>query len=227
MPRQKDIDWIFFDIGGVLADDTALEDARDGIITSTVEKVWRKPTAEEMRAARLAASAQIGDMTANTIDALLPDHVLAATAKVEAELIKQSFPSFSSLSSIRPEAKAILERLSSVYRLGIMANQPTRTRDKLKSAGILGLFSQTGMSADYNYHKPDVRLYEEILRETGASPERSVMVDDNYERGLHVAKRLGFRVVWFEEPNSRFRSPDMSPDWVIHNLNDLLDIFCD
>ena len=131
----------------------------------------------------------------------------------------------STLSSIRPEAKEVVEVLSKKYRLGVMANQPTKTADKFKVAGIDGYFSQLGMSHDYGYHKPDPRLYAEILAETKAVAERSVMIDDNYERGLRTAKDLGFKIVWYLETGSRFWIPDAKADWIIGNLRDLLSIF--
>ncbi len=225
MNKLENANWLFFDVGGVLTDDTALEDRRDAIIAAAVAGVRRAPTADEMHAARIAASRELGEMTANTINALLRDEEQRAAALTAAKELQKRLLPPGPLSKIRPEAKAVLEALAPRYKLGIMANQPSSTKEKLTAAGILHLFSQTGMSADYDYHKPDPRLYEEIMRETGARPERSVMIDDNYERGLRPAKKLGMRVAWYIEKNSRFLTEETQEDWVIHDLRDLLKIF--
>jgi len=225
MAAIKDIDWIFFDVGGVLADDAEFEKVRDRMVIEAVAGLRPALTPEELTAARSKASGTVGHLTENMIAALVDDSVMRISAQSRVKELQKKFPPYSSLSRIRPEAGRVLAALARHYRLGIMANQPKSTKERLTAAGIVGLFSQSGMSHDYGFHKPDRRLYEAVLAETGARPSRSVMVDDNYERGLRTAKSLGLKTVWFTEGGAGLPVPDADPDWRISRFEELADIF--
>jgi FMN phosphatase YigB (HAD superfamily) len=227
MLKRTDIDWIFFDIGGVLTDDRAFEAARDQVIIEAVSAHAAAPDAERVRGARRLASSRTGELTANIIAELVADDGVRLRVQTEAdELWRERAGDRRHLSPVRPEAGPVLERLATCYRLGIMANQPTRTKEKLLGAGILHHFSHAGMSEDYGFHKPDPQLFREVLHATGATAARSVMIDDNLERGLLPAKKLGFRIVWFVGDKTATAKDKMSADWIITELEDLDTIFC-
>lgn len=227
MPKHTDIDWIFFDIGGVLTDDRAFEAARDQVIIEAVSAHAAAPDAERIREARRLASGRLGELTANIIAELVADDGVRLRVQAEAErLWRERAGDRRHLSPLRPEAGPVLERLATCYRLGIMANQPARTKEKLLGAGVLHHFSHVGMSEDYGFHKPDPRLFREVLRATGATAARSVMIDDNLERGLTPAKALGFHTVWFADDKAGTAAATPSAHRTIARLDELVTIFC-
>lgn len=126
-------------------------------------------------------------------------------------------------SNVHPGTREVLETLAQEYKLGIIANQSTEARQKLIEADILSYFDFVGISHELKLSKPDPWIFEAAFEATGATPGKSVMIDDNIERGLAPAKKLGMKVVWYDLGTRK--DP---PDWIdfrIENLDDLLSIF--
>ena len=61
------------------------------------------------------------------------------------------------------------------------------------------------ISGDVRKEKPDPAIYQIVLRETGAAPERCLFADDN-PRNLPVAEKMGFRTFLFrgQDPATMF-----------------------
>lgn len=221
MRKRFEIDWVFFDIGGVLLDNAFFEKWRNETLVSILQKHEPSISLEKVLAILPQASGMIGNLESNILDLLLDDETARIKAQEEMRERWQNEVSYLEQSPIRTDAVGVVKSLSENYRLGIIANQPSEVKATLNAGGLLQYFSHTGISKDYNLHKPDARLFEMVLKETGADPRRSVMIDDNIERGLDPARSLGMKTVWFKLTE---REPS-SVDWIIYSLSDLLNIF--
>lgn len=214
------IDWIFFDVGGVLIDDTVPEKGRIDLIYKIVQRYKPAITKKDILAVRPAASAMVGGLSDNLLQLLLGKELATESLLEE---IRGEKMDYLDNAVIRPEAQEVAEQLSKKYQLGILANQPVKTREKLEQAGVLDWFTHKGMSGDYNLHKPDPKLFKAIFAETGANPRTSVMIDDNIERGLMPAKKFGMTTIWYKAREREV--PREAVDMTINALGDLLNFF--
>lgn len=214
---MNNLDWVFLDVGGVLVDETKAEEIRFKNISDVVVKYGQSINRSEFDSLRIIASSKIGNLSENIIKILIPKSETQVAALND--LQKLSFPYYD-LISVRPEAKMILDKLCQSYKLGLIANQGTTILKIFENENILRYFSHAGVSKQYSFHKPDIRLFESILTETKADPQYALFVDDNIERSLVPAKSLGFTTVWYQTQN-RESLPNEVIDYTITSLNDL------
>lgn len=216
-------DWIFFDIGGPLIDDSAavkqrieinlrvLREFKPELARTDILKVWPQ------------ACARLGSVDQNLAVLLIEEERRAKQAFKEVIRQKGLATPYLELVRVRPEAAAICARLAASYRLGFIANQASAVRKLLADAGVLPHFSHQKVSDDYKLEKPDPKFYQRVLDETKANPSRSVMIDDNIERSLLPAKKFGMTTVWYKLAERTI--PERSCDYVIRSLIQLLALF--
>lgn len=226
MKKQPNIDWLFFDVGGTLLDNSIYGQWRLKTILEIVRKYRPNITEQDITAVVPKASGMIDNLDKNIITCLLPEEQKAELAELEMRRRwareKEGVDYYQQ--PIRPEGKPAVKILAKDYKLGLLANQSTKIREKLDAAGLLPYFAHTGVSADYRLIKPDPRLWLEVFKETGAIPNRAAVVDDNIERCLVPAKKFGMTTVWYKL-RERDNVPIGAVDYTITSLNDLLEIF--
>ena len=218
----KSIDWIFFDVGGVLINDAQYEAQRIKLILEIVRQYNPKINRADVLQVRPQASAMLGGLTINMITLLLPNKVQQASAVEKIKTVGKR-PDHGGYTVVRPEAKAVVAKLSQKYRLGLLANQPLVTKEKLEKSGLLQYFTFQGVSEDFHLRKPDPEFFRAIFKATGADPKESAIIDDNIERGLIPAKALGMTTVWFTLEKRGM--PKDTIDFTVLDLNELLKIF--
>jgi len=212
------VNWLFFDAGGVLLDETRHEEQRINLILKAVKNYKPEITRDDILAARFQASAVLGGLTENIIKVFLTDNDQIKSAL---ESIRKNWDNDQS-SFVKPDAKEVVEKLAAEYNLGLLANQPIITKEKLEKAGVLQYFKFQGVSEEFNLRKPDPEFFKAIFKATGADPKKSAIIDDNIERGLTPAKKLGMITVWFKLEARNV--PAGIIDYTVESLDDLLEI---
>lgn len=227
MKKQKEIDWIFFDVGGVLTDDSESEEWRKQMVFNVLHDYDKSITREMVDEAFPLASSTTGNTDDNLIKVIVQDKDEIEKLILKARSLKTNrwptMKDFADRSPFMPDALSVVKELSKSYKLGIIANQPHDTTERLEQEGLSNYFENIGISSMKGLHKPDIKLFEVILEETGADSQRSVMIDDNIERGLVPAKKLGMKTVWFD-CGVRKNAPGWM-DFKIKTFKDLLSIF--
>lgn len=218
------LNWIFFDVGGVLIDETEYTNWKKSTVLELIQAYQPELQRADVERAWIPASIQTGSLMQNVARLLLPNQKEAETVVALLQDKHDEMEVARKRQRIFPEARDVLAQLSQKYQLGLLANQPVETRLLLNDAGLLELFRHTNVSGDYPYQKPDPRYFLHTLKDTGARAEESVMIDDNPERGLMPAKRLGMTTVW-RKTSERTEIPQGTVDYTIMNLRELLDIF--
>ncbi|HNW71574.1 MAG TPA: HAD family hydrolase [Candidatus Paceibacterota bacterium] len=218
------IKWIFFDIGGVLADESEFQKIRENYNWETVKHFELNTTKEEIMAIWPEASGMIGDLDINIVSLALKDKSKIIEAVELMKTKRSEAPSYYDLLKVREEAKEVISKLSQKYKLGIIANQNSKVKEKLKEADLLKYFQNTDVSGDHKLNKPNSELFKKIFEITGASPVESVMIDDNIERGLSPAKNLNMTTVWYRLTD-RNNIPTNTVDYTVVSLMELLKIF--
>lgn len=214
--------WIFFDMGGVILNDDEPERLRQQALLKVAQHYMPSVTMDDVNNAWMEASKIKGNLRIEALRVLFKNSPKLQEA--EQEYTEACKYNYHELSTIRPEAKSVLEQLSQRYNLGITANQSEKTIELLEASGLLVFFSHQKMSAHIGLEKPDPNFFLTVLEDTGAKPSESVIVDDNWLRGLAPAKQLGMTTVLLKRdfipyPNTA------APDFTIDNLTELLNLF--
>jgi HAD superfamily hydrolase (TIGR01509 family) len=88
-------------------------------------------------------------------------------------------------------------KIASHQSVMLLSNATDRLHTDLQKLGIHSKFQRIFNSSDYGYAKPEEEIYKIVLRETNASPDEILFIDDS-ESNVRVAKSLGFQVHHFK-----------------------------
>ena len=95
-----------------------------------------------------------------------------------------------------PDAEAVLRTLQTRgYRMGIIANQPTGSAQRLARFGLRDYFDVICASAEEGVDKPDPALFRRALTRAGCAPADAVMIGDRTDNDIAPAKSLGMQTV--------------------------------
>lgn len=114
------------------------------------------------------------------------------------------------------------------YKLGIIANQPLGTAERLNAWGLRQYFDVIAASAEIGYAKPDREIFEKALELAGCTAEESVMIGDRLDHDIIPANALGMKTVWLKNGLGKYQSTELGngvADYQIFRLSELLCIF--
>ncbi|MGP1457906.1 MAG: HAD family hydrolase [Treponema sp.] len=196
----QNIDWIFFDMGSTLIDESKAAERR-------------------LRDAARLAGISYEQCFQKTAD------YFACGKSGYAELAKElhiPLPAWHSEEErLYPDAEGCLKRLSKRHKVGIIANQKKGSRERLAKFGILRYFSVIAASAEEGFAKPDIRLFESALKQADCSPNCAVMIGDRLDNDMAPAKAFGMKTVWIKRgfcARAIIRSEAERPDYIIESL---------
>ncbi|MDE6763563.1 MAG: HAD family hydrolase, partial [Oscillospiraceae bacterium] len=170
------IKWLFFDLGGTVYDETLSDKQR---IDNLIEKADLQMTYEDFYAEMLKAAK------------LYAPSPFAAARKVLG--IAENVPYSNQMEKLYPNALDVIKKLSKSYSLGIIANQPLNTAERLKNDGLSDYFGICLLSECVDLFKPDRRFFEYALAEVGCAPGEAVMICDRLDNDISPAKSIGMK----------------------------------
>ncbi len=93
----------------------------------------------------------------------------------------------------------ILEYLNEKYRLHIITNGFEEVQHtKLNNSGISNFFQTVTTSEEAGVKKPEMEIFLKAMNKSGALPEHSIMIGDNYEADIMGAHRAGMHSIFFD-----------------------------
>ena len=96
-----------------------------------------------------------------------------------------------------PGVKEMMERLTKFCLIGILSNGFSKTQyKKLHFSGLEKYVTRTIVSEELGINKPDRRIFEYAIRETGAR-KPYLMVGDHGESDVFGAMRAGWNAIWY------------------------------
>ena len=99
-----------------------------------------------------------------------------------------------------PETLHILERVRRRYRLYCLSNVDKATTHYLQDRyRLYDIFDGTVLSWEAGMRKPEMGIYELVVRRFNLTPERVLYVDDK-EPNLISARQIGFQTISFQSP---------------------------
>jgi HAD superfamily hydrolase (TIGR01549 family) len=127
---------------------------------------------------------------------------------------------------VPPSHPALLERLASRYRLGMISNfdhAPTARRI-LNTHRVAAFFDPILISDEFGRRKPHPAIFEAALQVIGASPEEALFVGDSIADDVIGAHNAHLPVAWLNV-NHESLPPDVPPpDHIIGRLDELPDV---
>lgn len=105
------------------------------------------------------------------------------------------------------EFKPVAQRLRERYKIGMLSNDVGDWSRHLRKRFEIDFFDTAVISGDVQCRKPDPRIFEKFLEETGARPEECHFIDDR-KKNLEEAASIGFKTIWFHriEDDSEFHA---------------------
>ena len=201
------INWIFFDVGSTLVDETVAYDhrARDMIASTNI-------TFDEFNQVRISLAKQGLDGNSATIK-----HFGLSKTPWHSEDEVLYFDSYDTLAALRAKG----------YKLGIIANQNLGTSERLKAWNLYHFFDLIVASEEIGFAKPDKRIFEVAFDLANCHPSECVMVGDRLDNDMMPAKDLGMTTVWIKNGLAVYQDARYAKnivDYTIFNLSDLLSI---
>jgi HAD superfamily hydrolase (TIGR01549 family) len=181
------IDIVFFDIGGVLYDDTVYARAWHRALRDAGARFTDEEFDEEYTRAR---TEQAGSFRRRLMARFLPEGDLRTLESIASRF--WHYPP----SAVYDDAIPCLEELRGRYRLGVIANQPGEVRAAMRRDGLHGFFEVWGVSDELGVGKPDPALFELAARTARVPTTAAVMVGDRLDYDVRPAKRVGMRAIW-------------------------------
>ena len=88
------------------------------------------------------------------------------------------------------------------YKLGVISNGDlAQQTDKLSRTGILKYINVVTTSSEYDYSKPDPRLYEAALERFNINKDEMLMVGDQAEKDVLPCLEIGIDAIWLNRKN--------------------------
>ena len=197
------IKWLFFDIGSTLVDESRAYDRR---IRETIagSGVSYEQFYEEML--RFYRQNKKGDL-----EAAKQFGLTVAPWHSEEEVLY-------------PDAVSCLKALHSRFSIGIIANQPLGTADRMEKMGLAPYLDRIISSAEEGLAKPDPAIFRLALERAGCRPEQAVMIGDRLDNDIAPAKQLGMKTIWVRQGFgglSTPRTPQETPDFTVESLAEI------
>lgn len=207
-----DIEWIFFDIGSTLIDEEPAYRAR----------IRRNAELAAKNGVTIDENAFFEEMKKAALE-YLPPYV---TVCDKMGLLRLKY--MCELDEPYSDAVSVLETLSRRYKLGIIANQPLGSEERLTKWGLRRFISVGCYSAELGVSKPSEGIFRDALYKAACKPENAVMVGDRLENDIYPAKKIGMKTVRILQGFNAMQVPrnsDYESDYTINRLTELLDIF--
>lgn len=201
------IEWLFFDIGSTLIDETECYNhrIRDAIEGTDI-------TFEQLNEKRIFFAKQNlkGDVEALKFFRLIktPWHKEDEKPYKDAEFV----------------LKSLFEK---GYKIGVIANQSSGTEKRLEDWGFMKYIGLVLSSAEEGVAKPDSEIFLRALSRADCLPENAVMIGDRIDNDVEPANKLGMKTIWVKQDFAVYQKPAseiQQADYTVDSLVDILDI---
>ena len=200
---MTNINWIFFDIGSTLVDESECYEIRYKETTDNTDV-----TCQEFKN-KVIEFAATSD---NPYKETLQFYGLKKT-KWHKEL---EYP--------YPFTESFLDELYKKYKLGIIANQSVGSAQRLADWGIGKYFDLVIASAEEGVEKPNPEIFRLALERANCLPENAVMVGDKIDNDILPAKKLGLKTIWVKQGFGKYQPKSDVPHYTIQTLEEILEL---
>lgn len=202
----KNIDWLFFDVGSTLVDESLAYEKRMRCVAKAANVTYEYVYETALEFYRHNKK---GDL--ETIRLLNVD--------------KPQWPKEAEI--LYSDATECLKKLHGKYKIGVIANQSLGTEKRLENFGILKYIDLVIASAEEGVAKPDKRIFEIALERSNCEPANAVMIGDRIDNDIVPAKRIGMKTIWIKQGFGKFwniTNESEKADFFVENLTEICNI---
>jgi HAD superfamily hydrolase (TIGR01549 family) len=220
--RVAQVRWLFFDVGNTLVSEEAATEVRLRQTVGCLERHGRRCSIEDVRRAVQEASAEFAPRRITAAIAKLTDDPdLRRSIEAESRYPKE-------LERPYDGAEQTLRTLSQHYRIGVIANQPVGTAERLARWGLMPFVSICLSSAELGLEKPDPAIFRLALARAECAPAEAVMIGDRLDNDIRPARLQGWKAIRILQGFAKFQSPRDEfdeADATVAKLMELLPLF--
>lgn len=119
----------------------------------------------------------------------------------------------------------VLNRLQGCFKLGLITNGLScLQREKIEGSGLAPYFDAIVIAGDVGVSKPDARVFQALLHQLHVEPEHAIMVGNSVKGDIAGAQAVGMKAVLIHRGKVHGADDNIKPDYIIHHLDQLLDI---
>lgn len=113
------------------------------------------------------------------------------------------------------------------YRLHLCSNGFHEVQyRKLRSSGLEKFFTSVILSEDAGINKPHKEFFDYAFQKTGAMPETTIMIGDNYRTDIVGAMNAGLDTILFNHWGVDVNSLEHKPTYIVDRLQDIECLRC-
>ena len=122
------------------------------------------------------------------------------------------------------DAEPMLQDLSKICQIGLIANQSEDIRELLEKSGLGRFFMVQLLSTDVKLKKPDHRIFELALTRAGRRPNQCVMVGDRLDTDICPANKIGMLTIRTTNSLFALQMPRHTCEYASHTVSRLSEI---
>jgi FMN phosphatase YigB (HAD superfamily) len=125
------------------------------------------------------------------------------------------------------DAEPTLRTISKYCEIGIIANQSEDVADLIQKSGFDKLFKVQITSFSAKLKKPDLKIFELALKQSGRNAEDCIMVGDRLDTDICPANKLGMTTIRTIDSLFALQIPSRAcerPDFTVTRLTDIPEI---
>ena len=122
-----------------------------------------------------------------------------------------------------PEVPELLKKLKEKYKLAICSNSARDLFDVCANKLPI-IFDKVFISDETKVNKPHSKMYEIAIQEVGV-PKENILHIASSQMDIKGATKAGLKVCWINRQKEELAIDTPTPDFEIHKLTELLEIF--
>jgi 8-oxo-dGTP diphosphatase/putative hydrolase of the HAD superfamily len=197
----RDARWLFFDMGNTLISEEAATADRIRRFAEVFGRRGMPYSINDIELAYQEASEQFAPYLGRwVLEKLVDDLELRSLIAAEVPYPREMDAPFDG-------AVDALRALASHYKIGIIANQPLGSEERLTRWGLMPFVSVCIASAEVGTEKPDPAIFNIALGEAGCSAAEAVIIGDRLDNDIRPARMLGWKTIRVLQGPGRFQVP--------------------
>ena len=200
------IQWLFFDLGSTLIDESECAEYR-------IQELLRQPNAPNREA-----------LEQRMLELVAQNRLPYKDAAKEFGLETIKWPKH--LEKIYEGVPELLEKLVDKYHLGIIANQSMGTEQRLVKYGIRQYFDVIMSSAEVGMSKPDLEIFRAALDKAKCLPAHAYMIGDRLDNDIEPAAQIGMHTIWVKQGSFSYGNLSLiqhQPDHIVDSILEILE----
>jgi len=200
--KNKQVDWIFFDLGDVIVNEDKLRFNLYRLLEKTLRENSIFLGFQEIIAAREDLILGHADESPHYTIAkmyLSPDAYHRWKEEIKTYVHKHMLRDL----ILVPGIDRIIKKLHHTYSMGIIADQPHEIMRFLYKYDLAKYFKVFAISGLVHINKPHKKIFEWALNHAGCSFGKAVMIGDRIDRDIAPARQMDMRTVQVKWPTYR------------------------